>query len=174
MKTNRFTIRHLIIALLSVAAVASAQASKFRNPVLPDSVSFKLAYDAKVSVGGEGRSATLASVKPGDHVGLTYTEQNGVRLIHRLHDLGAAPEKEKLGEFETLHPKSTAKETERPKADHKNKNQTVDGAEVISRRKHGIVSSVDPVSGFVVLNVHPQAGHNDELALPHGKIKKLK
>ena len=167
---NNIHMKAFVITVMALATMASAQAGNIKNATLPDTLTYKLADDAKIFL-GENKAASLTGVQPGDHVGLTYTEENGAKLVHRLHDFGTASDK-KFSEKELARPKSGSKEP--PHAKGGGKGQSTSKTEVISKHEHGVVLSVDPVGGVLVLNVRPQTTHGDIPMFPHGKIKHTK
>jgi hypothetical protein len=91
-----------IAAAVALAVACSAQAGpgksgrqgKTGKPDQPtgQTLTFKVAADAKIVV-GKDKAGKLADLKPGDRVGVGYTEESGVLVAHRIMDFGSNPEK---------------------------------------------------------------------------------
>jgi hypothetical protein len=79
-----------IIAALALAVAGSALAGPGKRPA--QTQTFNVAPDAKIVV-GDNKKAGLADLKPGDHVAIAHSEDNGALVARRIRDLGPNPEK---------------------------------------------------------------------------------
>ena len=74
-----------LVLTLACAAVLPVQAARFRRGAVFQNQVFQVASDARIVV-GTNRTASLANVRIGDRVGISYAQENGVWVIHRLAD----------------------------------------------------------------------------------------
>jgi hypothetical protein len=86
MKTARYRWFSLLATLAFIAIAAlPAQAARFRRVVPVQVQTFQVASNAVIAV-GTNHSASLASLRPGDHVALGFREENGAFVAHRVAD----------------------------------------------------------------------------------------
>jgi hypothetical protein len=86
MNTSLFKLK----AALFAALLGMAVAVPVRAGVVAQTQTFTVAAGAKIVV-GTNKSATLGNINPGDHVGLAYTDVNGVLTASHIRDFGPNP-----------------------------------------------------------------------------------
>jgi hypothetical protein len=147
----------LIIAALSLTAALSTYAGG-KQTAATNSVTYKVASDAKIVV-GENKSATLAEVKPGDHVGLAYSEVNGIKLAHHIRDLRATPDKSQKPDDKASKPiKAEANGEAKP--------------ETTLKHVRGIVESVEPQNATITLTERLRSSEDERPARRLAKKQK--
>lgn len=86
MKTALFRWHSILTTLaLVMAAALPVQAARFRRMVPVQVQTFLVASNAVIAV-GTNHSASLANLRPGDHVTLGFRQENGAWVAHRVAD----------------------------------------------------------------------------------------
>jgi hypothetical protein len=87
---NLFTLRTTLVlaALFSAISIHPSRAGEHPGGITTNT--YQVAPDAHIAVGRD-RAATLADVKVGDEVRISYAMENGGLVVHRISD--GAPER---------------------------------------------------------------------------------
>jgi hypothetical protein len=129
-------IAALILGFFALSPLASAIAKEAKGKTT--SMTFTVGSEVRIGIAGKKGGATLADLKIGDEVSITYQDTDGALVVSRLRAASAEEKPE-------------SERSARAKTEGDAKRERTDGA----LRARGKVTAIDPEAGTLTADVQP-------------------